>query len=252
VTLPPPGPVAVIAHRGASGHAPEHTFAAYDRALAMGADYIEQDLQMTADGELVVLHDETLDRTTDGTGRVDAVTLAQVRTLDAGAWFAPEFAGERVPTLDDVLARYGAGARYYIETKTPSGMEEKLLALIAAHGLTEAARAARQVLIQSFSEDSLRLIHRLDPELPLIQLVGDVGSPAIRARLPAIREYAYGIGPALGSVDAGLMAAAHAAGLAVHPFTAETPAQHAELVELGVDGAFSNHPDRFAAALGRG
>src|SRR4051812_8979102 len=107
MALPPPPAVAIIAHRGASGHAPEHTFAAYDRAVHFGADYLEQDLQVTADGELVVLHDATLDRTTDGAGQVDEHTLAELRALDAGAWFAPGFSGQRVPTLDEVLTRYG-------------------------------------------------------------------------------------------------------------------------------------------------
>src|SRR6185436_18987798 len=86
-------PVLDIAHRGASGHAPEHTFAAYDRAVKMDADYIEQDLQMTADGVLVVLHDETLDRTTDCTGPVKSKTLAEIKQCDAGSWFSAKFAG---------------------------------------------------------------------------------------------------------------------------------------------------------------
>src|SRR5687768_1343082 len=101
----PLGPIVNVAHRGASGHAPEHTFAAYDLALRMGADYIEQDLHLTKDGVLVVLHDETLDRTARGpvencSGRVDTKTLAQIKTCDVGSWFAPEYAGERIPTLE--------------------------------------------------------------------------------------------------------------------------------------------------------
>jgi glycerophosphoryl diester phosphodiesterase len=257
--------VVIIAHRGASGHAPEHTFAAYDRALEMGAHFIEQDLQQTADGELVVIHDDTLDRTTDGSGPVSALTLQQLRELDAGSWFHPSFAGERVPALDEVFARYGDGARYYIETKAPSAslpsspasprtdrMEERLVELIAAHGLSEPARERWQVVIQSFSADSLRAVRELDPGLPLIQLLRDEGSEAIRAQLGAIAGYAAGIGPARGSVDAALVDAAHEHGLAVHPFTANTAEEHDALLKLGVDGAFSNYPDRFAAALAAG
>ena len=249
--LPPPPAVAIIAHRGASGHAPEHTFASYDRAVAMGADYLEQDLQMTADGALVVLHDETLDRTTDGSGRVDAHTLADVQALDAGAWFGPAFAGQRVPTLDEVLTRYGRGQRYYIETKAPGdGMEERLVELLDRHGLIEPAAAGWQVLVQSFSAASLRLVRELEPRLPLIQLVGE-RAPETLDDLATVREYAAGIGPARGLVDAALVAAAHAHGLAVHPYTANTREEHESLVALGVDGAFSNFPDRFAAVLGR-
>src|SRR5439155_1528352 len=131
-------PVLNIGHRGASGYAPEHTFASYDLALKLGADYIEQDVQMTSDGVLVVTHDETLDRTARGpaedcTGPVKTKTLAQIKRCDAGSWFGPQFEGERIPTLEEVFQRYGRQANYYIETKSPEiypGMEEALLALL--------------------------------------------------------------------------------------------------------------------------
>ena len=249
MALPPPPAVAIIAHRGASGHAPEHTFAAYDRAVAMGADYLEQDLQVTADGTLVVMHDDTVDRTTDGSGRVDAHSLAELQALDAGSWFAPEFAGQRVPTLDAVLARYGHTQRYYIETKA-AGIEERLVALLARHGLIEPAGATRQVLVQSFSAASLQRISALEPRLPLIQLVS-AHQPALLERLDEVREYAFGIGPNRALVDAELVAAAHARGLAVHPYTYSTREDHETALALGVDGAFSNFPDRFADVLGR-
>ncbi|MEA2311998.1 MAG: glycerophosphoryl diester phosphodiesterase, partial [Solirubrobacteraceae bacterium] len=155
-----------IAHRGASGHAPEHTFAAYDLAMEMGCDYLEQDLQMTSDGVLVCLHDETLDRTVRGlSGRADEHTLAELAECDAGSWFDERFAAERVPTLDAVVRRYGQEANYYIETKDPETadhMEERLLQLLAEHSLVEGARARRQVLIQSFSQESLLKIAALD------------------------------------------------------------------------------------------
>jgi glycerophosphoryl diester phosphodiesterase len=248
MALPPPPAVVIIAHRGASGHAPEHTFAAYDRAVAARADYLEQDLQVTADGHLVVLHDATLDRTTTGSGPVDAHTLEEIRALDAGSWFAPEFAGERVPTLDEVLTRYGQSQRYYIETKAP-GIEERLVALLDRHGLIEHA-APGQVLIQSFEAASLRRIRELEPRLPLIQLAG-LRDPTVLDHLDEISEYAAGIGPSRVLVDAHLVEAAHARGLAVHPYTYETDEDHAAAVALGVDGAFTNFPDRLAAALGR-
>src|SRR5262245_27696218 len=109
-----------IAHRGASGYAPEHTFAAYDRALELHADYIEQDLQMTKDGVLVALHDPSLDRTARGDaanckGLVIDKTLAQIKTCDFGGWFNEAFANQRIPTLEEVFQRYGKRARYYIE-----------------------------------------------------------------------------------------------------------------------------------------
>jgi glycerophosphoryl diester phosphodiesterase len=252
MTLPPPPEIAIIAHRGASGHAPEHTFASYDRAVRMGADYLEQDLQMTADGELVVLHDETLDRTTDGAGPVAERTLAELKALDAGTWFDPGFAGERIPTLDEVLTRYGHGQRYYIETKAPGdGMEEKLVALLAAHGLLDGAAESWQVLIQSFSAPSLKLVHELEPRLPLIQLLGPKRNPELIEDLAGVAAYAAGIGPNRALVTPQVVEEAHAYGLAVHPFTLNTAEDHQWAIDTGVDGAFSNFPDRFAQALGR-
>jgi len=239
-------PVLDIAHRGASGHAPEHTFAAYDLALKMGADYIEQDLQMTADGVLVVLHDETLDRTTDCTGPVKATTLAEIKQCDAGSWFGAKFAGQRVPTLDEVFDRYGTKARYYIETKSPEiypGMEEALLAALDRH------RLRTSVLIQSFAPESLLKIHQLDPALPLIQLT--TAGARLLAQLPLISQYAVGIGPSMGDVDADTIAAAHAQGLDVHPYTVNETADMQRLIAMGADGMFTNFPDRLRKLLGK-
>lgn len=257
-----------IGHRGASGYAPEHTIPAYDLALRLGADYIEQDLQQASDGTLVVMHDETLDRTARGprencTGLVRTKTLAQLRTCDVGSWFnaaypdraRAEYVGLRIPTLREVLERYGRRVRYYVETKSPEQadrMEERLLALLDEFGLRRRAAARRQVLIQSFSEASLRKTHALDPRLPLVQLTtGLEPSAAIRARLATIAGYAVGIGPAKSTVDRALVEASHDRGLEVHPYTVnETPEMKA-LIALGVDGMFTNFPDRLAALSGR-
>lgn len=243
----------VIGHRGASGYAPEHTFPSWDLAIEFGVDYIEQDLQMTRDGILVVMHDPTLDRTTSGAGDVIAHTLEEIKELDAGAWFNARFAGATVPALREVFERYGAKANYYIETKNPEeapGMEEKLLELINEFGLRESAVSNWQVLIQSFSRDSLLKIKAMDPQLPLIQLIGkDYSSAQIQERLADIRSYAVGIGPSRFSVDAALVDAAHSSGLHVHPYTVNEPEEMARLIALGVDGMFSDFPDRVRALL---
>ena len=245
----------VIGHRGASGHAPEHTFASWDRALELGVDYIEQDLQMTSDGELVVLHDATLDRTTSGSGDVISHSLAEVKSLDAGSWFDPRFNSERVRTLREVFERYGTRANYYIETKTPEdapGMEEKLLALISEFGLRDAAVEKWQVLIQSFSRPSLLKIKEMDDRLPLIQLIGkDHSSAQIREQLAETHTYAVGIGPARTSIDQNLVDAAHAHGLVVHPYTVNDESEMRRLIALGVDGMFTDFPDRLNRLLDR-
>ena len=260
-------PVLAIGHRGASGHAPEHTMISYDLALEMGADYIEQDLQLTSDGVLVVLHDPTLDRTARGeatncTGLVIEKTLAQIKTCDVGSWFndafpqfaRPEYVGQRIPTLEEVFQRYRHRANYYIETKNPQdapGMEERLLALLDLYALRGSAARRDQVLIQSFSDASLRRIHELDASLPLIQLFPAWPSATIRSYLDYVRRYAAGIGPSGFSVDAALVEAAHARCLDLHPYTVNETWQMAALLGLGVDGMFTNFPDRLTALLGK-
>ena len=256
------GPVLNIGHRGASAYAPEHTFAAYDLALEQGADYIEIDLQMTSDGVLVALHDKTLNRTADAPegvpeqycrGLVSKKTLEQIKMCDAGSWFGPEYAGEQIPTLEEIFQRYGTSVNYYIETKNPDaapGMEEELVRLLGEYGLIEPAAENWQVLIQSFSAESLMKIHELEPSLPLIQLFWAGTSKSIQRDLDAVSEYAVGIGPYKKDVDAALVEAAHERCLAVHPYTVNTAEEMETLIALGVDGMFTNNPDLLDGVLG--
>ena len=265
-------PVLNIGHRGASGYAPEHTIASYDLAKKMGADYIEQDLQLTRDGVLVALHDETLDRTArptaesapgDCTGLVREKTLAQIKTCDVGSWFnqtypqyaSEEYVGLRIPTLEEVFQRYRKSANYYIETKSPEsapGMEEELLRLMEEYGLVRPAAEKWQVLIQSFSPASLVKIHALEPSLPLIQLyAGAETSQSIQSRLDFAATYAVGIGPSKNDVDRPLIEAAHARCLDLHPYTVNEKAEMESLIGLGVDGMFTNFPDRLEEVLGK-
>jgi glycerophosphoryl diester phosphodiesterase len=261
-------PVLNIGHRGASGYAPEHTFAAYDLARALGADYLEQDLQLTSDGVLVVLHDTTLNRTARGpaancTGLVSDKTLAQIKTCDVGSWFndarptlaRPEYVGLQIPTLEEVFQRYRRRVNYYIETKSPDTadhMEERLLALLAKYNLLKPAARRWRVLIQSFSAASLQIIHALDPTLPLIQLVLVFPpSPALETTLDTIAAYAVGIGPAAIGVTSTVVEAAHARCLDVHPYTVNQPIDMATLIATGVNGMFTNVPDQLDVELGK-
>jgi len=257
-------PVLNIGHRGASAYAPEHTFAAYDLALEQGADYIEIDLQMTADGVLVALHDKTLNRTADAPegvperycrGLVSKKTLEQIQMCDAGSWFSPEFAGEQIPTLEEIFQRYGTSVNYYIETKNPDaapGMEEELVGLLGEYGLLPDPNepANWQVLIQSFSAESLMKIHEMNEDLPLIRLYWAGTSKTIQRDLDAVSEYAVGIGPYKKDVDAALVEAAHEHCLAVHPYTVNTVEEMEALIALGVDGMFTNNPDLLDEVLG--
>ena len=260
----PPKPL-IIAHRGASGLAPEHTFAAYDLAIDLGADIIEQDLQVTRDGVLVVLHDETLERTARGpaescTGLVHEKTLAELETCDFGTWFdewAPgadaRFSGQKIVTLEALFRRYGTRVRYYIETKHPEhtpGVEQALLSLLAEHGLLNRGEGEEpRVFVQSFSSESLRSTHALDPDLPLVQLLeADLDEP-FDEEFGLIAEYAVGIGPPRSRVNGTLVAAARRHGLIVHPYTVNEPAEMARLLDLGVDGLFTDRPDRLLELL---
>ncbi|NIM50519.1 MAG: glycerophosphodiester phosphodiesterase [Gemmatimonadales bacterium] len=258
---PVPAPLN-IAHRGASASAPEHTFAAYDLALDLGADYIEQDLQLTADSVLVVLHDESLDRTARGprgwcTGRVRDRVLADLRTCDVGSWFneahpdraRSEYVGLRIPTLEEVLQRYGRSTRYYIETKQPEaapGMEQHLVSLLRRFELLPASSQDWTVLIQSFSPESLRKLHTLHEALPLIQLFrrGRIPEP-LDSVLEAVSGYAVGIGPSWRDVTSELVAVARRHGLAIHPYTVNEPEDMRRLLDLGVTGLFTDFPERF-------
>lgn len=247
-----------IAHRGASGLAPEHTFAAYDLALASGADYLEQDVHMTRDGVLVVLHDATLDRTAWGrSGWVAELTLEQLRPCDVGSWFnhaypehaRPCFSGLRVPTLEDVFSRYGTAARYYVELKDPElypGMEEELIRLLGEHGLCDAP-TTRPVIVQSFLSRSLEKVRSLAPSLPLVRLYPALGAAAVTRTLEETARYAAGIGPFAGDVTRELVAQAQELGLEVHPYTVDSRDEMVALARLGVDGLFTNFPGRLAS-----
>ena len=254
----------IVAHRGASGHAPEHTFAAYDLALAMGAEYLEQHVLPTIDGELVVIHDDTLDRTARGdaancTGRVDEKTLAQLKSCDMGSWFneanpdraRPEYVGLQIPTLEEVFQRYGNAPqiRYYIETKPNQEMdnsvEVELLRLINAYGLRDGAVNNRQVLVQSFIPSSLLNMFALDTEIPLVQLY----AAGATVSLAAASSYAFGVGPSTLETNAVLVQQAHALGLAIHPYTINSEEDLVATAALCVDGLFTNFPDRYRQVL---
>lgn len=240
----------LIAHRGASAYAPEHTAAAYRLAIEQGADYVEQDLQVTKDGQLVCLHDLTLDRTTNvrdvypGRSRtleregkavagwhVSDFTLAEIARLDAGSWFAPRFEGERVPTFQQAIDLVRGRAGLYPETKAPEvygslgfDMERLVIEALARSGLAEpGADPKTPVFVQSFSAESLKKMRAMGVKLPLLFLVGegDADTWLTRGRMREIRAFADGIGPAKAIVTArpAIVAWAHEAGLSVTPYT---------------------------------
>lgn len=236
--------VLTIAHRGASGYAPENTFAAFDVAVRMGADYLELDIRATADGVLVALHDEALDRTTWGTeahcsGPVATRTIAQLRSCEVGSWFDVRFEGERIPTVDAILDRYSRRASLCLELKAPAGLGviTSLLELVERH------RARDRVLIQSYDASILETVAGLDPSLALVRL-SDVRRPAkaLGVLLGAVRYAAVGVcGDAL---DSRIVDTAHARGLHVHVHTVNDRRDIDRVIAAGVDAVVTDFPDR--------
>jgi glycerophosphoryl diester phosphodiesterase len=183
---------------------------------------------------------------------------------DVGSWFnetylqyaSDEYAGLQIPTLEEIFQRYGTSVNYYIETKNPEaapGMEEELLRLMDQYGLIKPAAEDWQILIQSFSAESLQKIHALESSLPLIQLFySEETSESIQASLAEVSTYAVGIGPSKTDVDAALVEATHALCLDVHPYTVNGTTEMEALIVLGVDGMYTNFPDRLEELLGKG
>lgn len=250
-----------VSHRGASGHAPEHTIASYQLGEQMHGDYIEIDLQMTKDGVLIAMHDETVDRTTDGTGRVKDMTLEEIKELDAGSWFneanpdkaKEEYAGLEVPTLEEVIEEFGRGSRYYIETKSPDvypGMEEELLRVLDKHKLLGPNENSSKVLLQSFSPESLQIINDINPNVPLVQLIS-YSSPAVITdeELEEIKEYAIGIGASHTRIDEAYVQKVREHDLLMHPYTVNNKEDMRRLIDWGVTGIFTDYPDRLKDVL---
>ncbi|WP_057765938.1 glycerophosphodiester phosphodiesterase [Cytobacillus praedii] len=243
----------VIGHRGASTYAPEHTLVSYELARELGADYIEIDLQMTKDGVLVAMHDQTVDRTTNGVGRVDSHSLEQLKRLDAGSWFNkkfplhanPSYEFLTVPTLEEVFSYFGKEVNYYIETKSPDKypqMEEKLLSLLRKYDLIN----EQKVIIQSFSEKSLKQIFQIEPKIPLIQLLS-YQSPAklTEAEIKKWKQYSVGVGPNYQMIDEAYIKTARRAQLLVHPYTVNSKEELDKLMKWGVTGVFTDLTDSF-------
>jgi glycerophosphoryl diester phosphodiesterase len=224
----------IIAHRGASAYAPEHTLAAYDLALAQGADVLELDVRAAADGTLVVHHDDTLLRTVGDPRRVAALDAAALADLHPDV---------RPLTLDTVLTRYAHAARFLLDLKRPSPWwERRLLALIDRPALQG------RVVVQSFDPRALRRLHLAAPRLPIAALFPE-GMPVRGLR--AVARFACGVGPWHGAVDASLVARARAHGLAVRPWTVNGEADIERLLALGVDGVITDVPDVALAARAR-
>jgi glycerophosphoryl diester phosphodiesterase len=223
-----------IAHRGASGYEPENTLRSVARAIVLGTDWIEIDVQLV-DGELIVLHDETLDRTTNGSGIAAQQSFDYLRTLDAGK-------GEQIPTLTEVMDLIGARTGINIELKG-GGVVDPVATLVSDYQDRRPAWHER-IMLSSFDESQIEKLaaHERDFRLGLA-FQDDPGSALARAR----DLDAYSINPSMAQVTAALVDEAHAAGIRVFVFTVNEPRDIAAMQKLNVDGVFSDYPDRVIA-----
>lgn len=239
----------VLAHRGASAYAPENTIAAFNLAFEMGADGIELDVTLTKDGIPIVIHDDTVDRTTSGKGAVKELTLEQIKQLDASYQFE-KYRGEplRVPTLKEVLQAIGKRGIVNIELKSTTlktdGIEAATLAVIKETG------TAANIILSSFNPFALQRMHALEPRLPR----GLLYAPNLplylrRAWLrPLARVTA--MHPHCSMVDARFVAWAKGKGLEINTWTTDDPAEMKRLVDLGVDAIMTNQPDVLRLVVG--
>ncbi len=217
----------VVAHRGASALAPENTLAAFRLALEGGAAAVECDVHLSADGAPVVIHDARVDRTTSGTGQVASLTLDELRRLDAGAWFGPAFAGERVPTLGEVVGVCAGRGRLFVELKVGGGPP-----LVDA-ALQAVSAAATDVAVISFDPEIVQLVARRRPDLPLGWLLtaGHAAQLGAAGVLRAVTTAGAGvIAPHFSAATPPLIEQAHAAGLPVSVWTVDDPGTMVDLV----------------------
>lgn len=240
------GKVLVIGHRGALGYAPENTMPSFAKGLECGADLIELDVHLTADDAIVVMHDDDVSRTTDGKGAIRAMTLAEIRRLDAGSRFDAKFSGERVPTLDEVLDWARGRTPLVVEIKggpqPAPGIEERVVRAIRDHGMVD------EVMAISFHHTSAKRVKALEPALATGilysgRLVDTVGA-ARAAGADSVRpQWSY--------VTRDLVDEVRAAGLIASTWVANDEPRMEYLVEMGVDSIGCDYPDRLRRYLDR-
>ncbi|TDD67023.1 glycerophosphodiester phosphodiesterase [Jiangella aurantiaca] len=252
--------VDVIAHRGSSGAAPENTLAAIRLAIAHKSDVVENDIQRTRDGELVIMHDLTLARTTNveevfpdrAPWNVRDFTLAEIKQLDAGSWFAPEFAGERVPTLAEWVNAVGDRAGMLLEPKSPElypGIESDLDAELRSLPAFNRALKADRVVVQSFNHVWLRAYKELASDVPVGLLFG---TKPTTTDIAAAATWAQQINPALGVIDQATVEQVHAHGMEIHVWTVNAGQDMRRAINWQVDGIITNYPQVLRDILRRG
>ena len=238
------GRTLIFGHRGAMADAPQNTLASFQLAIDQGADGVELDVQLSQDGHIVVVHDFSVEATTDGRGEVSALALADLKQLDAGLWFAAEFAGECIPTLDEVFAAFANQLYFNVELKSRFDEDSALEAVVAdcirRHGL------AGQTIVSSFDPRLLQRFRKLCPEVMMGYLHVPGRSAALMDEVPHEARH-----PWHDSIDADYMRWARASGYLVNAWTVNDTNRACALKKLGVNGIITDSPLATINALNR-
>jgi len=235
-----------IAHRGASGTFPENTLSAFRAAIDAGADMCELDVQLSRDGSVVVIHDDSVERTTDGKGEVAELTLEDLKRLDAGAKFKGTIKTgalkgiERIPTLDEVFALTSGKCGLNIELKA-AGVEHQVAQIM------QARNAFSDSIVSSFDWEYLKKIQQLHFNIRIALLAEE---KPVDLMMNAVAMRAHAINPRWDMVTADLCKAAHERGLKLYTWTVDADARMRALIECGVDGIMTNYPERLRTVMG--
>jgi len=244
-----PGEAAFVAgHRGDRDDAPENTMPAFERALTGDVDYVETDIQLSADGVPVLIHDPTVDRTTDGTGRVAGLTLAQLRSLDAGSWYSPRFAGTRIPTLEEFLARFSGvqskKAMLELKGEWGPGQARTVVDLVYRFGVQN------RVVMASFDLPTLATLAEVAPPFPRVLIQHDLPRDPV-ATLHSVGAFALLTRTAAVRADPKVVRRMHLAGLQVVLYTLDSAKNWKRALGYGVDGIITDSPSTLCAWLDR-
>ncbi|MGX9292228.1 glycerophosphodiester phosphodiesterase [Bacillus sp. A015] len=229
----------IIAHRGSSSAAPENTIAAFDLAVQQGADYIELDVQLTLDQHVAVIHDDTIDRTTDGSGLVKSYTLDQLKKLDAGSWFDERFANERIPTLQEILERYSQRIGILIEIKHPKrqiGIEKTVVDIINRFTYS------RHIIVQSFDETALQRIKADAPSLRTAFIIKPSIFKMTKRNLAVYSSFADCLNMKKTMINRWWIDRIHSFGMDVFIWTVKDQKTADRIKKYPIDGVVTDHP----------
>ncbi|MFJ5963937.1 glycerophosphodiester phosphodiesterase [Bacillus sp. NPDC093026] len=229
----------IIAHRGSSSDAPENTIAAFDLAVQQGADYLELDVQFTMDQQVVVIHDDTVDRTTDGSGPVMGYTLDELKKLDAGSWFHQRYANERVPTLQEILERYSQRVGILIELKHPKrqiGIEK------AVSNIINRFSYSRHIMVQSFNDTALQRIKAYYPALQTAFIIKPSVGKLMKRKLAVYSTFADCLNMKKTMMNRFWIDRIHSSGMGVFIWTIKDQKTANRIKKYPIEGVVTDHP----------